>query len=70
MNNDSGIFPVSGRRERPNWLGILGILGILYGFLILMVILFGLAKQSAYEPAIKPDTSLEAPVPGQLLLNE
>ena len=67
MNNDSGIFPVSGRRERPNWLGILSIL---YGFLILMVILFGLAKQSAYEPAIKADTSLEAPVPGQLLLNE
>ena len=67
MNNDSGIFPVSGRRERPNWLGILGIL---YGLLILMVILFGLAKQEAYKPAIKADTSLEAPVPGQLLLNE
>lgn len=67
MNNDSGIFPVSSRRERPNWLGILGIL---YGLLILMVILFGLAKQSAYKPAIKADTSLEAPVPGQLLLNE
>ncbi len=67
MNNDSGIFPVSGRRERPNWLGILGIL---YGFLILMVILFGLARQEAYEPAIKADTSMEAPVPGQLLLNE
>ena len=67
MNNDSGIFPVSGRRERPNWLGILGIL---YGFLILMAILFGLARQEAYEPAIKADTSMEAPVPGHLLLNE
>lgn len=67
MNNVSGIFPVSDRRERPNWLGILGIL---YGLLILMVMLFGLAKQSAYEPAIKADTSMEAPQPGQQLLNE
>jgi len=48
----------------------LGILGLLLGFLILMVQLIGLAKQEAYEPAIKADTSMEAPQPGQQLLNE
>ena len=67
MKNDVGIFPVSEKREKPNWLGILGLL---LGFLILAVQLIGLAKQEAYEPAIKADTSMEAPQPGQQLLNE
>lgn len=67
MKNDGGIFPVSDKRERPDWLGILGLL---LGFLILMVQLIGLAKQEAYEPAVKADTSIEAPAPGQQLLNE
>ena len=51
MNNVSGIFPVSGRRERPNWLGILGIL---YGFLILMVILFVMALLKEF-PILEAD---------------
>lgn len=67
MKNDGGIFPVSDKRERPDWLAILGLL---LGFLILMVQLIGLAKQEAYEPAVKADTSIEAPAPGQQLLNE
>lgn len=67
MKNDGGIFPVSDKRERPDWLGILGLL---LGFLILMVQLIGLAKQEAYEPTVKADTSIEAPAPGQQLLNE
>lgn len=67
MKNDGGIFPVSDKRERPDWLGILGLL---LGFLILMVQLIGLAKQEAYEPAVKADTSIETPAPGQQLLNE
>jgi Na+-transporting methylmalonyl-CoA/oxaloacetate decarboxylase gamma subunit len=67
MKNDTGIFPVSKYRSDPNWLGILGLL---LGFLILAVQLIGLAKQEAYEPAVKADTSIEAVQPGQQLLNE
>lgn len=67
MKNDVGIFPVSKKREKHNWLAILGLL---LGFLILMVQLIGLAKQEAYEPAIKANTSIEAVQPGQQLLNE
>ena len=67
MKNDGGIFPVSDKREKPNWLLILGLL---LGWLIVAVQLIGLAKQEAYEPAIKADTSIEAPAPGQQLLNE
>lgn len=65
MKNDGGIFPVSDKREKPNWMGIIGLL---LGFLIIAVQLIGLAKQEAYEPAIKADTSIEAPTPGQRLL--